>query len=150
MRIARIELPTRDNTTSGGVFMNNGRSTLIKSLGADIFAAILFFFAAALSFLSGFSCWFGFILLAIAAVLFFIERNVFVRRVCFTIILLAVLMLVSWLLFRCILHWAFFKVIHWIITVAVTLFLVFGGLCALNGKRVDIPFLAGFVDSVCK
>lgn len=130
--------------------MNNGDSTLIRGLRANHFAAILFFFGAAISFLCGFSGWLGFIMLALAAALFFIEGNGFVRRACFTMLLLYVLSLVSWLLFRVILPWGFFKVINWIIQIAVTVFLVFSGFCALNGKRVDIPYLAGFIDSVCK
>lgn len=130
--------------------MNNGDSTLIKGLKANVFAAILYFFGAAVSLLSGFGGWLGFILLVIAAALFFIEGNPFVRRACFTLLLLNVLTLVSWLLFRVILPWNFFKVINWIIDCAVTVFLIFSGLCALNGKKVDIPFLAGFIDSVCK
>ncbi|MBR5948459.1 MAG: hypothetical protein IKZ82_07430 [Clostridia bacterium] len=130
--------------------MNNGESTLIKGLSANILAAILLFFGAAVSFLSGFSGWLGFILLALAAALFFIEGNGFIRRACVVILLLAALTVVSWLLFRVILPWGFFKVIHWIIGIAVTAFLVFSGLCALNGKHVDIPFLAGFIDSICK
>lgn len=130
--------------------MNNRNSTLFKGFSANAFAAILFFLGAAVSLLSGFAGWLGFILLAVAALLFVIERNVFIRRACFTILLLSVLTLASWLLFRKILPWGFFRALNWIVDVAVTLFLVFSGLCALNGKRVDIPFLAGFVDSVCK
>ena len=130
--------------------MNNGDSTLIKGLSANIFAAIILFFGAAVSLLSGFSGLLGFLLLALAAVLFFVEGNGFVRRACFTILLLCVLLIVSWLLFRVILPWGFFKVLNWIVRFAVTAFLVFSGLCALNGKHVDIPYLASFIDSVCK
>lgn len=130
--------------------MKNGDSTLIKGLSANIFAAVLFFFGAVVSLLSGFSGWLGLIMLVVAAALFFIEGNGFVRRACFTILLLCVLTVVSWLLFRVILPWGFFKVINWIIHIAVTAFLTFSGLCALNGKHVDIPYLASFIDSVCK
>ncbi len=130
--------------------MNNGESTLIKGFGANLFAAVLFFAAGVISFLCGFTGWLGFIMLVIAALLFFIEGNSFVRRACFTIMLLCVLTLVSWLLFRVILPWGFFKVINWIIDAAVTLFLLFSGLCALNGKSVNIPYLANLIDSVCK
>ena len=64
--------------------------------------------------------------------------------------LLCVITIVSWLLFRLILPWKFFHVLNWIIDIFVTLFLVFGGLCALNGKSVSVPFADKFIDSVCK
>lgn len=130
--------------------MNNGESTLIKGFSANIFAAVLFFFGAVVSLLSGFAGWLGFIMLVIAAALFFVEGNAFIRRACFTLMLLYVLTLVSWLLFSVILRGAFFSALNWIIDIVVTLFLVFSGLCALNGKSVDIPFLANFIDYVCK
>lgn len=130
--------------------MNHGYSSLFKDFNANVFAAIVFFCGALMTFLSGFWGWLSAIMFALCAVFFFIEKNPFVRRACFIVMLLNVLVIVSWLLFRLILPWKFFAVIYWIIVVGVFCYEVFSGLCATNGKSVKLPFLGDFVDSVCK
>ena len=130
--------------------MNHGYSSIFKSFNANLFAAVIFFCGALFCFLSGFVGWLGALMFGLAVIIFLIEKNPFVRRACFIVMLLCVVTIVSWLLFRIILPWKFFHVLNWIIDVVLVLYLVFGGLCALNGKAVFVPFLNKFVDSICK
>lgn len=130
--------------------MNHGYSSIFRDFNANVFAAVIFFCGALFSLLSGFVGWLGALMFGLAVIVFFAEKNPFVKRACFVVMLLCVITIVSWLLFRLILPWKFFHVLNWIIDIFVTLFLVFGGLCALNGKSVSVPFADKFIDSVCK
>ena len=130
--------------------MNHGYSSLFKDLTANLFAAIIFFAGALFGLFTGFVGWLAVIGFGIALVLFFLEQNPFVRRACFIVMILQIVALVSWLLFRLILPWKFFAVINWLIDIAIVLYLAFSGLCALNGKNVPLPFADKLIDSVVK
>ena len=130
--------------------MHNGYSSIFRSFSANIFAAVICLVGAVFAFVCGFVGWIPVIPFVLACVIFLIEKNPFVRRAAFTVMLLSVTLIVSWLLFRLILPWTFFAVIHWIIVVAVTLLLVFCGLCAFNGKAPKLPLLCKLIDPLCK
>lgn len=129
--------------------MDNGSSSLFRGFNANLYAMIIYFAGALLSFFGGFSGWFGFILLVIACILFFLEKNSFVRRAFVIVAAAAVIMLLSRLLFVVILDFTFFHVINWIIHIAVLIYLVFCGLCAINGKEAPVPFIGGLIDKIC-
>ena len=130
--------------------MKNGFSSLFRDMTANLFAAIIFFCGAAFGFVSGFAGWLSAIMFLICAILFFIEKNPFVRRACFIVMLLDVAAIVCWLLFKVILPYKFFSVLNWIIDIVIMLYLVYAGLCALNGKKAEFPIGGKLVDSVCK
>lgn len=134
---------------NGGVNMNNGTSSLLKGFSANIYAALVFFVGAILSFFNGFSGWLGTILLVIAFILFLLEKNTFVRRAFVIVAAAMLLMFISWLLFVVILDFPFFHTINWIIDIALLLYLVFCGLCAINGKEAPVPFINDFIEKLC-
>lgn len=130
--------------------MHNGYSSIFRDLSANVLAAIIYFVAAAFAFCSIWLGWIGAIIFVVAAFFFLADKNPFVRRAGFNVMLLNVLAVVAWLLFRLILHWKFFLVIDVLILAAIILFLIYSGLCATNGKKVGIPFLGKLIDSVCE
>ena len=129
--------------------MNNGYSSLFKNLTANLFAAIVLLFGAVFCFISGFAGWISVRPFVIALILFFIEKNPYVRKASFIVALASCAAFFSWLLFVVILCWPFFNVLNWIIDILLMLVLIFLGLCAFNGKDLDLPLVGKFIDSVC-
>lgn len=130
--------------------MKNGYSSLFRNMTANLLAAIIFFCGALVGFISGFAGWLSAIMFLLCVIFFFIEKNPFVKRACFIVMLLNVVAVVCWLLFVLLFRTKFFVVLNWIVDVIIMLYLVYAGLCALNGKKAEFPIGGKLVDSVCK
>ncbi|MBR4435251.1 MAG: hypothetical protein IKS90_04055 [Clostridia bacterium] len=129
--------------------MDNGKSTLIKPLNANILAGIIFI-VAAVDCLWGGIYWASFIVPIIAAVVFFfLDKNPFVRRALAISVIALVLLLVLRLILVNLIQFWLFTLLFWLVNIPAIVYLVLSAVAAFNGKKCDLPVIGGFIDSFC-